>query len=54
MRTLIGFIAGIAAAYTALAIWQRLPGLPDIDPDWSPTEQDIQQHLAAAARRRLP
>ena len=36
MRTLIGFALGIATAYAALAIWHRLPALPD--PDYSPAD----------------
>lgn len=36
MRTLIAYLAGIATAYAALAIWHRLPALPD--PDWSPAD----------------
>jgi len=46
MRFALGVVAGIAAAWAALAIWQRVPEFPDIDdeplaaaptidPDWA-------------------
>lgn len=31
MRFAIGFAAGLAAAWAALAIWQRVPEFPDLD-----------------------
>lgn len=31
MRIIIGFLAGIAAAYAALAIYRTLPEFPDVD-----------------------
>lgn len=33
MRFLLGFAAGVGAAWSALAIWQRVPPLGPIDPD---------------------
>lgn len=33
MRFLIGVVAGVAIAWVALAIWQRVPEFPDIDAD---------------------
>jgi len=43
MRFLLGFAAGIAAAWAALAIWQRVPEFPDIDAEgegWSAPHED--------------
>lgn len=31
MKFAIGFAAGLAAAWAALAIWQRVPEFPDLD-----------------------
>lgn len=31
MRFAAGFIAGLAAAWAALALWQRVPAFPDVD-----------------------
>jgi len=31
MRFAIGFAAGVAAAWAALAVWQRVPEFPDLD-----------------------
>ena len=36
MRFAIGFAAGVAAAWAALAIWQRVPEFPDLDADEVP------------------
>jgi len=33
MRFLAGFIAGLAAAWAALAIWRSIPPCPDFDAD---------------------
>lgn len=33
MRFLAGVAVGLAAAWAALAIWQRVPEFPEIDPD---------------------
>lgn len=33
MRILIAYLAGIAAAYAALAIYHTLPAFPDVDAD---------------------
>ena len=40
MRFLAGWIAGLATAWTALAIWRRLPAFPDLDPEWEPRRGD--------------
>jgi len=31
MKFALGFLAGVGAAWAALAIWQRVPAFPDID-----------------------
>lgn len=33
MKFLAGWIAGLATAWTALALWRRIPPFPDIDPE---------------------
>lgn len=35
MKLLVGWIAGIATAWTMLAIWRRIPPFPDIDADYA-------------------
>lgn len=52
MRTLIAYLAGIATAYTALAIWHRLPGLTE-DPDWTPAEREIREANRREFERHL-
>jgi len=32
MKLLVGFVAGVAASWAALAIWQAFPPLGPIDP----------------------
>jgi len=33
MKFLAGWIAGLATAWAALAIWNRIPPFPDIEPE---------------------
>lgn len=43
MRYLVGWLAGIATAWAALAIWRRIPPFPDIEPEpdvWEPRRGD--------------
>ncbi|QCW22577.1 hypothetical protein QDA05_gp20 [Microbacterium phage Honeyfin] len=44
MRYLAGWIAGLATAWAALAIWRRFPPFPDIDAEpedvWEPRRGD--------------
>uniref|UniRef100_A0AAU8GNJ0 Minor tail protein n=1 Tax=Microbacterium phage Crisis TaxID=3158889 RepID=A0AAU8GNJ0_9CAUD len=44
MKFLAGWIAGIATAWAALAIWRRFPPFPDIDAEpedvWEPRRGD--------------
>lgn len=43
MRFVLGFASGLAAAWAALAIWQRVPPLGPVDPGddvWEPRRGD--------------
>lgn len=40
MKFALGFAAGVAAAWAALAIWQRVPEFPLIDADIPPVGDD--------------
>ena len=40
MRFAIGFAAGVAAAWAALAVWRRVPAFPDLDADEVPEIDD--------------
>lgn len=40
MRFVLGFMTGVAAVWTALAIWQRVPPFPDLEPDGDPDTTD--------------
>lgn len=39
-RITLGFIAGLAVAWGALAIWLRVPPFPDLDPEREPRRGD--------------
>lgn len=39
-RLALGFVAGLAAAWAALAIRRRIPPFPDLDPEWEPRRGD--------------
>lgn len=36
-RFLLGLAAGVSLFWAALAVWQRVPGIPDIEPDDVPS-----------------
>ena len=50
MRFAIGFAAGVAAAWAALAVWQRTPPFPDLDASEVP---DIEGPLSPGDRVML-
>ena len=41
MKFAIGFAAGLAAAWAALAIWQRVPEFPDLDASEVPDVEEL-------------
>lgn len=41
MRFLLGVVAGVATAWAALAIWQRLPEFPDLDAEQVPDLNEL-------------
>lgn len=47
MKFAIGFAAGLAAAWAALAIWQRVPEFPDLDASEVP-DVEVPEEFAAA------
>lgn len=51
MKFLLGFLSGLAAAWAALAIWQRVPSLGPID---AADEDGSLDHLMTEGARRIP
>jgi hypothetical protein len=49
MKFALGFVAGLGAAWAALAIWQRVPPLGPIDPD-----DEGYDHRFSPPRRIVP
>lgn len=36
MKIAAGFLLGVAAAWAAIAIWQRIPPFPELEPEGNP------------------